>query len=187
MVLDLASITVRMSTKQARSAFNRLKRRKGQTERKQKVLTLKNVRRKLKSRVVQIAGGLGGFNTVRRITSSGHGDPWAAALNPIEAAVQHLVDETLGYSARANRITSLQVAAAHEVTMGRTGSDIHAKQMYQNMIGINTEIETGRNIFRSDPRFAGPTLDELIKQAFAGYFKLLGKSFSYMGDLFDGK
>ena len=182
--INVANVVVNMAAKQARSAWKRLRNKKDQVKRKTR-LTIRrrltdSISHRIKGRVMQGLGALGGYRTVGRILSSGNGDPWGEALTPIQGAIVRFMDETIGYSAAARKQTANEVAAAFATSVGRHGSTDLAKQMFQTKLQINTEIEMGRSIFRSDPRFAGATLGELIEQSMKGYFALIQKSFSRM-------
>ena len=130
-------------------------------------------------------GGLSAIGRIKRTYSEV--DPWSEVLTPVMASVQQFVDETLGYSARARMQALDQVRSDLAVYAQETGNMGVVKDAYANELKFTKLQEEGLSILRKDPRFAGPTLGDLLAEAFTGYFRLVGDSFDYFWNGINGK
>ena len=170
--MTTTDIKLRMGTGQAKQRLRELGRTKERTKKK---------RRPISRHFGAIAGAVGGLSAVSRVTRSHGGDvdPWSAAMRPFNAAFQQFVDETLGFSSIAKRRAREQTAndLANIPTAGKIEQ---ARRNKDAILPFLEAEESGRNILRQDPRFAGPTIPDLIKQAIPGYFRLIGLSVDYM-------
>lgn len=134
------------------------------------------------------ASTIGRFNNDAPV---GAVDPFDEATVAWKAAAQQVVDEQLGYSAAALRSAREQTKAAFAYQVGKTGELAGATEFYNIAKRIQTDVEAGRNLIRSDPRFVGPDLEEVSKAAIAGTVGLFVKnlknlsSFGVIKDAFD--
>ena len=165
-------IKLRMGTGEAKQRLRELGRTKKRTEKR---------RRPISRHFGAVAGVLGGLSAASRVTRSHGGDvdPWAASMRPFNAAFQQFVDETLGFSSIAKRRAREQTAT--DLAEVSTSDKIEqARRNNATILPFLEAEESGRNILRQDPRFAGPTIVDLLKQAIPGYFALVGLSVDYM-------
>lgn len=179
------NIELHLDTKTAQSDSRALNRTERQTRRRINTASSKRFISKSVSRGVAAMGGLSAIGRIKRTYSEV--DPWSESLTPVMASVQQFVDKTLGYSARARMQALDQVRSDLAVYAQETGNMGVVRDAYANELKFTKLQEEGLSILRKDPRFAGPTLGDLLSKAFTGYFKLVGDSFDYLWNGIDGK
>jgi len=103
---------------------------------------------------------------------SGNVSIFGEALTPLYALVQQTADRALGQSAAAHRSAREQTKAAFALYVGRTGNMAGMRDFYNTVAKIQSDVESGRNILRRDPRFIGPGFKEVTEASVAGHVKL---------------
>ena len=185
-------IPVDMDNRGVKASEARLEQAKRKGQRKQnRIVTLgRNAGGKIKGRVTALAGGVGGYSAVRRLSNSmsastSEVDPWMFALTPYTSAFNQAIDSVIGYSAGARASAREMTRTAFAETADVTGSRQVVQQFFQTANVITQEEERGRHILRQDPALAGPGLGDLIADALEGYVQLIGDSFNYLIDRFN--
>lgn len=111
------------------------------------------------------AATIGKFNNNE---PSGKADMFGEALSPYYAKWQQETDRALGLSGKARKSAREQTKAAFAYRVGNTGSTVGMREFYNTVSRIQSDVESGRNILRQDPRFLGPDLSTASKAALKG-------------------
>lgn len=190
--MDISSTTkIKLDTRQAKRDIRVLGRAKRRSERRKHGAAVKSAR---KSKIVRgggrftrfvgkSAGIAAGYTAMSRLTRAGPegADPWGEIMTPVHAALRQALDEQTGGSARAKIAAREETKAAWATSIAHSETIPAAlRQFHRTEFSLREGEELGRNILRQDPRFRGPSLEELLAQAIPGYFRLLGKSFDYI-------
>ena len=126
------------------------------------------------------ASSMGSFQTN---APSGNVDLIGEALTPFMAALTQKADDELGYSATARKSAREQTKAAFAHYVGRTGDMAGATNFYNTVSKMQTDVESGRNILRQDPRFIGPDLATATKTVLNGNLERFGTTLGAIGGL----
>lgn len=175
---DTFEIDLKLITKPAKAALQRLGRGKGNARKSAR----SRIATATKKRAASLAGMVGGHAAVNRAKRKASGsadtiDPWQSAMVPVQASVQQFMDEKVGYSVTARRRARGQTQQKLAANVGHGASITHAKEFYQVRLAITENEEQGRNIARQTLR--GPGFGELLKAAALGYLKLIAAGFNY--------
>eukprot|EP00919_Chromeraceae_sp_WS-2016_P011407 GHVR01026641.1.p1 GENE.GHVR01026641.1~~GHVR01026641.1.p1 ORF type:complete len:195 (+),score=35.80 GHVR01026641.1:379-963(+) len=182
---------LKMDTRRAKASLRELERAKQRAQRsrhgKATQARRRSGRRGIGGRTfAKGAGVAAGYAIVSRLTRTGEQgkDPWMEQLTVAEAALRTGVDMMTGTSARAMTAAREETKEAYGLSVGLNNNEVPPgmNNFYQRSLALNDMEQKGLNILRLDPRFAGPLLDDLLKQAIPGYFTLVGKSFQYIYD-----
>lgn len=103
---------------------------------------------------------------------SGNVDIYEEALVPFTARVQEFTDKKIGLSGKARRSAREQTKAAFAYQVGRTGDMVGMHDFFNTVNKIQSDVESGRNLIRQDPRFVGPDFETVGAVAARGHVKL---------------
>lgn len=103
---------------------------------------------------------------------SGNVNAVEESLTPLVALAQQTADQMLGQSAKAQRTAREETKAAFAYHVGRTGETAGMRDFYNTVAKIQSDVESGRNILRRDPRFVGPDFKTAAGASVAGHVKL---------------
>lgn len=181
MASDTVEIKVELVTKHAKRALQRLRGARKQTRETARTRIAQATKRRAK----QIAGAVGGYAAVHRVTRKMRGgdaqvDPWKGAIVPIIARVQQEVDESVGFSSAARRQARSDVVAQLSGNVGAGASVTQAKEVFEIQDRIRQKEQRGLYVLRQTIK--GPSLDELMLAAVKGFFTLSKRAWAYVWD-----
>lgn len=171
---DNVRIPVDLDTKEARAKLKQLKRDKERA--RKRITTAARRTSRVASRAFAFTGAAAVIGKFQNNEPSGNVDIVGEAFTPIRAMAQQVVDEGLGFSAKARTSAREQTKAAFAITVGRTGELAGARDFYDTVERIQKDVESGRNLIRQDPRFLGPDLGTVTKAAIKGNLELFVKN-----------
>ena len=160
------NIPVEVDTRKAKASLRQLNRDKAKAQKRVSSAAKRTSRMAL--RAFAFAGGTAAVGKFRGEATSGNVSPIEEALTPYIAAAQQVIDDGLGFSAKARQDAREETKAAFRYHVGRTGETAGMQDFYNTVSEIRENVESGRNILRRDPRFLGPSLDAVVEKGAAG-------------------
>lgn len=94
------------------------------------------------------------------------------SLTPYYAQAQQMLDDGLGYSAKARKSAREQTKAAFALYVGSTGQKAGMRSFYDTVNSMQQDVESGRNLLRNDARFVGADPVGATKAAIKGNLNL---------------
>jgi hypothetical protein len=174
MMTDNVDIPVDVDTRKAKADLKQLHRAKGRATKRVSSAARRTSR--MATRAFAFTGAASVVGKFQNNEPSGKVDILAEALVPYYAKAQNLIDKELGYSARARRSAREQTKAAFAYRVGRTGETSGMRDFYNTVAKIQSDVESGRNLVRQDPRFIGADPMTAGKAALKGNLALFLKN-----------
>jgi len=165
-----AKIPVDTDTRQAKADLRELNDHKVRA-RKRASAAIKRTSR-MATRAFAFTGAASAIGKFKNNEPTANVDMFAEALSPYYAKAKQMVDEQLGYSAKAHRSAREQTRAAFNYHVGKTGETAGMMDFFNIANDMQNDVESGRNLIRQDPRFIGAEPGETTKTALKGNLKV---------------
>ena len=174
-------IPVEVDTREAQAKLKQLNKDKGKS--KKRITSAARRTSRMAMRAFAFTGAASSMGSFQTNAPSGNVDLIGEALTPFMAALQQKADDELGYSAKARSSAREQTKAAFAYHVGRTGDMAGATNFYNTVSKMQTDVESGRNILRQDPRFIGPDLATATKTVLNGNLERFGTTLGAIGGI----
>ena len=165
-----ARIPVDIDTRVARAKLKQLYR--DTTRTKKRITGAAQRTSRMATRAFAFTGAAAVIGKFQNNTSNGNVDPIQESLTPYYAQAQQMLDDGLGYSAKARKSAREQTKAAFALYVGGTGQKAGMRSFYDTVNSMQQDVESGRNLLRNDPRFVGADPAGATKAAIKGNLNL---------------
>ena len=174
--MTTAKVPVDTDTRQAKADLRELNTNRARA-RKRASAAVKRTSR-MATRAFAFTGAASAVGKFKNNEPTANVDMIAEALTPYYAKASEMMDNQLGYSAKARRSAREQTKAAFAYHVGKTGQTAGMRGFFNTVNQMQSDVESGRHLVRQDPRFIGVDPGSATKAAIKGNLALFLKNLS---------